>query len=189
MYHLIIKKKKTEPDPIYGPTVELQSILNRINHIISSVDHCNIIVKYYWLYFDSLWNAIDYEPFTTVLKNISPIITDDNGISRYKFGFLESQFKDCELISLATFMVILRIGYLTMPIAYQKENSNSCLDEFFEPLIENNVSIGPEFITLSLNLLPFIDTTTTKHFSLLLLQYYISIRFYRVFAPEDGDGG
>ncbi len=181
------RKNKTVLDPVYGPTVGFQLILHRINEIIPSVDHCNIIVKYYWLYFDSMWNVIDYEPFTTIFKNICSIITDDNGISRYRFEFLESQFKDSEIISLATFMVILRIGYLTMPIAYHKGN-NSCLDQFFGPLIENNVSIGPEFMTLSLTLISFVNTKKTEYFSLLLLQYFLCVRFYRIFAPEDGDG-
>ncbi len=79
-------------------------------------------------------------------------------------------------------MVISRIGYL-----YNEENNNSCLDPFFRPLIENNISIGPEFITLSLNLLSFINTTT-ESFNLLLIQYFLSLQFYRILAPEDGDG-
>ncbi len=81
--HHLVKKEKSEPGHIVG----LQSVLHRINEIIPSEDHCNIIIKYYWFYFDSIWNIIDYEPFTTIFKNINSVIIDDNGISRYMFDF------------------------------------------------------------------------------------------------------
>ncbi len=179
-------KRKSEPDSLYGTIVAIHSILHRLYEILPSVDHCDILVKYYWFYLDSIWNGIDYEPFTTILKNISTIITDDNEIKRYRFKTSDSQFEDSELISLSTFLLILRLGYLTIPMDDKENTISSCL----KPLIVDNVSIGPEFMILSQNLLSFINPTKTGYFmtNLQLLQYFICLRFYYLYAPEDGDG-
>lgn len=157
------------------------NLIARVESSIPTKYICDILFDHFWGYVHTIWPVVDKNTF---LSDFDQIITMDNS-GRYR---LNMKGKMTSYVTLAIFLIILRLSYVTLP--YIGYNAQEVVSEpryrMYQPLVEMNIQIGPEFVDLSKESLS--NTRVLRKGTFPTLQYLIYLRIYHLLAPEDEDG-
>ncbi len=148
-----------------------KEILNKVETMLPDKPMCDLIMKNFLSISSGMWPFLDISYITSDFRNITDI-TPDN---RYKFRLDD----DSSCIIFCIFLVVLRLGYVTLPFFYGEGSKILSNPQYsiYKPLMDNNVKLSPEIVQVAEMMFSSVSNNQADSAS---FQFLLCLIIYRI---------